>query len=237
MTSALQSVRDAFQAGGPKPPSLPAPDAWPDAAELEAALLSGDQSGSLAIVNRLMDAGHRLVDIEGHVIQPAMYHIGEKWQANQVTVAQEHMATAIAQMVMAMGLLRSPLPTPNGKRVLFACVEGNHHVVGVSMVSDAFQLAGWDVQYLGANVPTASLVRHVVETAPDLVGLSVSFPQQLRVVRDVIARLSGQLGTARPPVIVGGLAINRFNGLANMVGADSCSADARAAVTHAQSLV
>jgi methanogenic corrinoid protein MtbC1 len=140
-------------------------------------------------------------------------------------------------MVMVMGLLRSPLPTPNGKRVLLACVEGNQHGVGVSMVSDAFQLAGWDVHYLGANVPTAALVQHVVETRPDLVGLSVSFPQQLRVVRDVIARLSAQLGAARPPVIIGGLAINRFDRIAAILGADSSSVNAQSAVTQALSMV
>lgn len=234
---ALQAVRAAFQGASPVSSPLPVLEAWPASAEFEAALLLGDQRSSLAIVNRLMDAGHSLVEIEGHVIQPAMYAIGEKWQTNQVTVAQEHMATAVAQMVMVMGLLRSPLPTPNGKRVLLACVEGNQHGVGVSMVSDAFQLAGWDVHYLGANVPTASLVQHVVETRPDLVGLSVSFPQQLRVVRDVIARFSAQLGTARPPVIIGGLAINRFDRIAAILGADSSSVNAQSAVTQALSMV
>jgi methanogenic corrinoid protein MtbC1 len=117
--------------------------------------------------------------------------------------------------------------------VLLACVEGNNHTIGLRMVSDAFQLAGWDVQYLGASVPTRALVGQAAEWKPDLIGLSVSFAQQLRAVKEVVAQLGDRLGNTRPAVIIGGLAINRFNRLAKMVGADSWSADAAAAVVYA----
>lgn len=105
-----------------------------------------------------------------------------------------------------------------GKRILLTCVAGNEHAVGVRMVADAFQLGGWDVHYLGANVPTSAIVRHVAKYKPDLVGLSVSFPQQLPVVKEIIVRLGEQLGSARLAVIIGGLAINRFNRLVDVVG-------------------
>ena len=125
---------------------------------------------------------------EQHMIQPAQYGIGKKWQNNQVTVAQEHLATAIAQSVMTLGLARSELPASNGKQVLLACVEGNNHAVGLQMVADAFQFAGWEVQFLGANVPTDALIRHLDQLKPDLLGLSVAFAQQLYVVREIMAR-------------------------------------------------
>src|SRR5690606_21584717 len=104
-----------------------------------------------------------------------------------------------------IALLRSSPPAPLDRRVMLACVEGNEHAIGLRMVADAFQLAGWDVQFLGPNVPTSSLVQQVIESRPNLVGLSVSFPQQLREVRNVITQLSERLGRTRPPVIIGGL--------------------------------
>jgi MerR family transcriptional regulator, light-induced transcriptional regulator len=216
---------------------LEAPDPWPKATAFEASLLAGNQIEALAIMDRCMDNGQSLVDVKFHVIRSALYSIGAKWQANQVTVAHEHMATAIAQSVMTLVLLQSPLPAPNGKRALLACVEGNHHAVGLRMVADAFQLAGWDVQYLGSNVPTSALVLQTVEWKPDLVGLSVSFAQQLRVVRDIMEKLKERLSSARPAVIIGGLATNRFERLANLVGADAYGADAQAAVVRAKQLV
>jgi methanogenic corrinoid protein MtbC1 len=146
------------------------------------------------------------------------------------------MASAIVQMVMTVGLVRSPPPAALDRRVLLACVEGNQHALGLLMVSDAFALAGWQVQYLGANVPTASLVAQIVLSRPHLVGLSVSFPQQLRMAKAVIEQLTAQLGSARPAVMVGGLAVNRFSRLTDVLGADASGANARFAVAQANLL-
>jgi methanogenic corrinoid protein MtbC1 len=93
------------------------------------------------------------------------------------------------------------------------------------------------VQYLGANVPTLALVQQVVEWKPLLLGLSVSFAQQLKGVKAVIIQLEKRLGAARPGVIVGGLAINRFNPLAAAVGADAYSSDAESALDCANRLI
>jgi methanogenic corrinoid protein MtbC1 len=137
---------------------------------------------------------------------------------------------------MNHGLLQSQIPASNGRRVVLACVEGNKHSVGLQMVADAFLLAGWDAQFLGADVPTSSLIRHLEQVKPDLLGLSVSLPQQLRVVKAVMSRLTQSLGVSRPPVIIGGLAINQFDSLADKLAADGWSPNARSAVTRASML-
>ena len=237
VAGALEAARTAFLESGAAPDPPTPPEAWAGAAPFEAALLAGRQREALAEVGRCLDDGHSLVAVEMHVIQQALYRIGERWQANQVSVAQEHMATAIARSVMTAGLLRARPPAPNHKKVLLACVEGNNHELGLRMVADAFSLGGWDVHYLGASVPTAALVQQASDWQPDLIGLSVSFPQQLRVVREVIARLPARAGGGRPPVIVGGLAVNRFTRLAGVTGADASGADARSAVAEGHQLV
>lgn len=238
VVAALLAARTKFGQSSKLAPIAPEmPEAWPQSAAFEAALLTGDQREALAVVSGCLDAGHHLIDIELHVIQQALYTIGEKWQANLVSVAQEHMATAIAQSVMTVALLRSPAPAPIDRRVLLACVEGNNHSVGLRMVADSFLLSGWDVQYLGANVPTRALVQQVAHWKPDLVGLSVSFAQQLAVVKAVIAALTERLGEARPAVMVGGLVINRFRHLADAVGADASATNALAAVDLANRTV
>jgi methylmalonyl-CoA mutase cobalamin-binding domain/chain len=205
VTAALHAARAGFLNAGNAPlaPTL-RPDPWPEMEPFEAALLAGHPREALAVMDRCIDDGRSLVAIEMHVIQPSLYDIGEGWQANRVTVAKEHMATAIALSVMTIGLLRSPPPVTLGKRALLACVEGNDHSVGLRMVADAFQLAGWDVQYLGANMPTAAIIRQAADWRADVVGLSVSFAQQLPVVKEVIAQLHERLGESRPAVIIGG---------------------------------
>lgn len=212
------------------------PERWPECDAFEDALLRGDRSGAGSLLDHTYASGHTLVDAEMHIIQPALYDIGKRWQENQVTVAQEHLATAIAGSLMIKGLLGSDVPPANGRKVVLACVAGNMHVLGLQMVADAFQLSGWEVQFLGANMPTEALIKHVGEQTPELLGLSVSFPQQLRVVKDVMGRLRETFGAARPRVIVGGLAINQFDRLADQLGSDAWRPDARSAVTFASSL-
>jgi methanogenic corrinoid protein MtbC1 len=48
------------------------------------------------------------------------------------------------------------LDSASGKVVTLACVEGELHEVGARMASDFLEMAGFDVRFLGANVPTCS---------------------------------------------------------------------------------
>ena len=238
--AALQAAATRFMnvaAQGQHVPAPAPPTPWPEASSFEAALLAGSQLEAFAVVNRCIENGRSLIDVELHVVQPSLYHIGEEWQANRVSVAKEHMATAIAVSVMTMGLLRSLPSEAIDRRVLLACVAGNNHSVGLRMVADAFQLSGWDVQYLGADVPTASIIRQAAEWKAHLVGLSVAFAQQLPVAKEIVAQLAERFGSSRPAVIIGGLAINHFSRLADMVGADAFGADASAAVAAAARVV
>jgi methanogenic corrinoid protein MtbC1 len=210
---------------------------WPESAELQEALAAGDRPAAAALFQRCLAQGHSLVEVELHLLQPALYGIGRQWQCNEISVAQEHLATALALSLMNEALAGVRPGPANGKRVLLACVPGNHHSVGLQMVADAFLLAGWEVQYLGADVPTTALIKQVDAFRPHLLALSVSFAQQLRGVKEILARLAPPGDAARPAVLVGGLAVNQFEPLAARLGADAWSPDARAATARAEALL
>lgn len=235
VAAALTAARVQFVRADDSP-AIAGSESWPEVGGFEAALLAGNQREAVGIMSGCFTEGRDLVDVERHVIQPALYDIGEKWQTNQVSVALEHMATAIAQAVMTVGLVQSPPPVPTHKRVMLACVEGNHHSVGLRMVADAFHLGGWEVQFLGASVPTQALMEQVAAWKPSLLGLSVSFAHQLKTVKSVVGQLAERFGDARPAVILGGQALNRFGHLADIVGADSFGPDARSAVAYGNQL-
>jgi diguanylate cyclase (GGDEF)-like protein len=117
------------------------------------------------------------VRIQSRVIAPAMRSIGELWERGVMTVTQEHLATAVSQQVLARlytGLLG---PTaPNGDPVVVAAVHGEHHVLGLRMAADVFDGAGYDVRFLGADVPLSSLLAWVAEHQPAAVALGVTMP-------------------------------------------------------------
>ncbi len=193
------------------------------------ALIMGDGHRVDTIVQQQFQQGLDSIDIGIQLIQPAMYEIGLRWETNRITVAQEHLATALAQTLLARNLTQTEYAPRTEHRALFACIPGNHHILGLRMVSDAFEIGGWDVQYLGADIPFNALLSQTDQWKPDLLGLSISTLNQLPVLKFCLGKLRSELGNACPALMVGGLAMNQAPELKSGLGADIWAANARQA--------
>lgn len=203
----LASARNALADGCPSGPfgmQRLAPLA--QAPKYLAALMYGDHRATLRCVREAMDQGASLAQAYVQIVQPAMYEVGHQWQRNRLSVSQEHLVTATSQDVMALAYLQARFAPPLGRSALFACVQGNHHGLGVRMVSDAFQTRGWDATCLGTDIPAADLLREVGHRCPDLLGLSAALPQHLITARQTIEMLRAELGADCPEIWIGGLA-------------------------------
>jgi methanogenic corrinoid protein MtbC1 len=193
-------------------------------------LIEGDAATARAIIEDIAGNGPGYTQIATHLLQPALYAIGGQWERNEITIAQEHLAAAIAQTLLVELFLEGPFEPSRGSKVLLAGVEHNQHVIGLRMVADAFELSGWSVQYLGANTPTEALLAQIDKTSPDRVGLSVSLVQQLPTLRHCIAALRSEFRERCPVILVGGIPTNQFDDIWRRLGADAWSPDAESAV-------
>jgi methanogenic corrinoid protein MtbC1 len=216
---------------------LPRHDEWPETGRFCAALVEGRQPEALEIMHRCLSAGHGLVEFGLNVLQPAMHDIGRRWQGETLSVAVEHQAAGIARTVMAVGLARSTARPSNGCTVLLAGVEGNEHDLGLQIVADGYRLAGWQVHCLGGNVPTPDLVQYAIRLAPQVLGLSVAFAHQLRLVRSVACGIGAPGAGPRPVIVAGGLAAVRYERLTLRLGADAVAADAASAIALTPALL
>jgi methanogenic corrinoid protein MtbC1 len=197
-----------------------------------AAQLAGDRQAALRVlVENGLHRGFTIPELHLKVIQPAQYEIGRLWQENRISVAREHLATAIAQLGLAHLYRHLPRDESNGRKVLVSCVEGELHEVGARMASDFLEMAGFDVYFLGANVPTDHLVTMVCEEKPDLVVLSVAITYHLPALKQAVARLR----TEHPllPIAVGGGALAWVPGLERELEVAYCGKDARELVAAA----
>lgn len=215
-------------------PALPAfyrylPEPAPESRSFTTALLEGNRLTAQAIAGAKLHAGSNLIDLGVEVVQPALYEIGQLWQINRASVAQEHLATAICQNILARAFMHAEMAPPCDRKALFSCVEGNHHSLGLRMVSDAFELQGWEVAYLGADTPTPALLAQIEQWRPDIVGLSLALPHHIAVARTIIDRCHSQFGARCPVIMIGGLAINTVDNLWKRIGADVWCPDARTA--------
>lgn len=204
--------------------------ALPQAPLYREAALAGDNLSALDLVIELMEAGFSLTHVSVALIQPAMYQIGQLWQENRISVAQEHLATAVTQNVLARAYMRAKFAPPNTRRGMFACVPGNQHSLGLRILSDAFETEGWEAVYLGADVPLADLVRHADAERPDLLALSLSLPNHLDAARHTIERLHAELGGTCPEIWIGGVATLGRDRVWQTLAADGWAADAQHAI-------
>ncbi len=197
-----------------------------------AAQLAGDRREALRLlVDEGLLRGIPLQDLHLKVIQQAQYEIGRLWQENRISVAQEHLATAISQLALSHLYRHLPRDPPNGKVVMLSCVEGELHEVGARMASDFLEMAGFDVRFLGANVPTSHLARMVREQTPHLLALSVTMTYHLPSLRTAVDQIRALC--PRLPIAVGGLAFTWAPGLAEELNVSFHGRDARELVASA----
>jgi methanogenic corrinoid protein MtbC1 len=139
------------------------------------ALIAGDQVEAEELARGAIAEGMGLADLYVDVMFPALIEVGDRWASGDLTVADEHLATSIVESLMArIGPGPDHPPSRHRERVLMAGVELEGHVVGLRMLADLAEDAGFDVRYLGASVPLDALLDLVSRLRPDIVCLSVS---------------------------------------------------------------
>lgn len=200
--------------------------AHPQAEQYCLSILQGQHKAAMSLMMQVMNNGSSLTQASVQLVQPALYQVGNLWQNNQVTVSQEHLATAISQNVLASAYMQASFAPSVGKTAMFACVEGNHHSVGLHILADGFETSGWDVLNLGANLPMTDLGHEVDRKRPDLLALSISLPNHIATARLTIEMLHAEMGSACPEVWLGGIASVSNPQLWRITKADGWSADA-----------
>jgi methanogenic corrinoid protein MtbC1 len=163
------------------------------------------------------------------VLQPALYEIGRRWSHAEISVAQEHLATAATQSAMARlaeRLADGPRRVRPGSAVV-ACVSDELHSVGGRMVADFLEADGWRVAFLGQLTPGVDLAELAAEHGAQVVALSAALPERVPRVAEVCAALRALDPT--PFVLVGGQAFGGSAERALRTGADAYAEDAEGA--------
>jgi diguanylate cyclase (GGDEF)-like protein len=164
------------------------------------ALRAGNPGAADAAANAALEGGMDVASVQARVIAPAMRWIGELWEQGTCTVGDEHLATAITQEVLSRLFPRALQSRARSReRVMLAAVQGEHHVLGLRMAADVLEGAGFDVLYLGPDVPLPGLLESCRAHAPAVLGLSVSMPENLATL---IWEIEAVCALERPPAIL-----------------------------------
>jgi methanogenic corrinoid protein MtbC1 len=166
------------------------------------AAIDGDEATCAEIIDHALLAKLTLVDIYQDIIASAMVSIGHSHRNEQNDTADEHIASAITERMMARVMAKFVPACRQDRTALLGCGPNSWHVIGLRMVADYLTLCGWKILFLGANIPHRCFLNVVENNEPSLVLVSCVSEEGLdcglSLVRELSARRSG-----RPKFVIG----------------------------------
>ncbi|RPI24933.1 MAG: MerR family transcriptional regulator [Chloroflexota bacterium] len=155
-------------------------------------------------------ASPEIVCIE--LLQKGLVEIGEQWYQGRASVQQEHFATSLA--MRRLHALSAAVPTPfRSGRILAACPPGELHEFGLLLSAYLLRRSGWEVVYLGANVPLYLLEITIQVAHPVLALACAQTLPSAATLQEMAALLSRQ----NVPLAYGGRIFNHVPALQNQI--------------------
>jgi methanogenic corrinoid protein MtbC1 len=139
---------------------------------LYAALIDFDATRAEQILGEAF-AIYPLEDVFLKLVQPTMIEIGEQWHAGKLSVTAEHFATQFIRRKLS-GLFNTYNITDGRGLVMIGCAPSEQHDLGALMIAVFLVRHGWQVVYLGSEVPLRDLLDTVRQLQPDIVCMAAS---------------------------------------------------------------
>lgn len=178
-------------------------------AAIDTALARKDRGQATAAAVDAVESGEiSIPDLYAKVLVPLLVDTGAGWQAGSTRVWEEHYATATVRTIVEAlypSVTRAALDAPErSDTVLLACPPDEAHDLGLRMLADRFEVAGWHTHFLGANTPVAEIVDAARTVRAGLVVLSASTHYNRLLLRDVVSEVAEGLPDVK--IVAGGAA-------------------------------
>lgn len=151
------------------------------------------------------------------VVVPLLREVGESWHSGTGQIAHEHLASAVvrAELERVRGDMRLDVNAP---RLLVTTPSGHLHEMGALLVAVVAAGEGWDVIYLGPNLPAQEIGISCRQVRPQALALSLVFPPADQRVIDEIRTIRREI-PSEIGMIVGGSGARSYNAVLQEVDA------------------
>ncbi len=206
----------------------------PDPAAAAAACVAGCRAQGVAVEAICLD-----------LLSATARHLGDLWVEDrcsftEVTLAAVHLHRLLHAMASGADAVGRDAGAEGGGAAtglaLLVAAPGEQHSLGLSMLSDFFRGAGWQVQNPAVTGP-ADAARVVAARPVDLIGFSLGAEVHLPRLAPCVAAVRRASRNRDIIVMVGGPAFLDRPELAIRLGADDTARDAAEALTRAAALL
>jgi 5-methyltetrahydrofolate--homocysteine methyltransferase len=192
------------------------------------AVIFGDKSGLLAMLETELAAGADPFALVDESLIPAILEVGVKYERKEYFLPQ---LLRSAEAMQAGFARLEPLLLDSGRAakkipIVMATVEGDIHDIGKNIVCLMLKNHGFAVHDLGKDVPAVRVVDEAQRVGAKVIGLSALMTTTMVRMQDTVELVRGRGLDIR--VMVGGAVVTEA--FAQSIGADGFSRDAVAAV-------
>jgi MerR family transcriptional regulator, light-induced transcriptional regulator len=164
-----QAARLVLSGGEPAPRVPASATTLEDAAgNLSASLDQLDEQAANSALDWLV-ATYTVETVLQEVVLPYLHRLGERWEAGEVSVAQEHFASNLLRARL-LGLAQG-WGQGRGPRAILACAPGEQHELGLLVFGVALRRRGWRITYLGTDSPIGAVAGIARSLTPAVVVL------------------------------------------------------------------
>jgi MerR family transcriptional regulator, light-induced transcriptional regulator len=138
------------------------------------------------------------------LLMPLMQRIGELWQHGDLRPIHEHMASSVVRTFV--GSMRAAYHAPATAPQLIVTTPARQlHELGALIAAASAATDGWQVTYLGSDLPAEEIAAAAIQKGAKAVGLSIVYPPDDPLLPDELRRLR-RLLPRTTQIVVGGRA-------------------------------
>lgn len=118
--------------------------------------------------------------------------IGQAWEEGRLEVEHEHFASECLRDFLA-NEWRPMAVGVSGRKVVLATLPGESHSLGLHMIACLYAFCGYQMYFLGSNLPVSNLVAVTTDLKVDVLSLSISAYSDALATRQHLEELSSAL--------------------------------------------
>jgi DNA-binding transcriptional MerR regulator/methylmalonyl-CoA mutase cobalamin-binding subunit len=122
------------------------------------------------------------------IITPMLVEIGEAWYAGKIRITTEHFASTYVRGRLLSLMQTLPIHR-NSPRLLLGCAPTEHHEIGSLMISVLLRSKGYQVEFLGPDVPLDDLVEYIQFERSHMLILTSTMVESAEELRPIHKKL------------------------------------------------
>ena len=168
------------------------------------------------------------------VILPLLNTLGERWQEREAGIAEEHFFSAFLRNKLG-ARLHHESNRSRGKKILVSCLPGEHHELGILLFCIAAIGHGYQILYLGTNLPPSQLLKVVERT--DVSAVLLSGTNTAAWEKEIEKELKENIKSLKIPFMFGGELSEKYKDSLESLGAHALGADHVNAVEKMEAII